>query len=62
MTYRKLHTELKKLVEKGYGKPCKHTSLGCPVCRAHIALDTLDDMAETEEWAKTKGFWVSRKA
>jgi len=49
--YRKAYNLIKGEVKKGYGPRCKSFEIKCVKCQAYIALDILEDMAITGEWA-----------
>ena len=50
MTYQKLYKELKKKIEKDFGKKCKDFYLGCCRCNAYLMLQLLKDIVELEEF------------
>ena len=41
--YKAIHKELKKLIQKSYGKRCGDFEIGCIVCQKYLMLDILLD-------------------
>jgi hypothetical protein len=47
----KFWTQARKLIVKGYGKPCKTLFMDCPGCRARITLSWIDAHIDLLKWA-----------
>jgi hypothetical protein len=43
MTDKELLKELRKRIQKGFGKKCKEFQWGCCVCDVYLALEILED-------------------
>ena len=54
MKSKTLLKELKKVIQKGFGRKCQLWAFGCPICAAYQALETLDDLLEEDVIKKSK--------
>ena len=49
MTTSQLLKELKKIIIKGFGKPCKSYNWACSVCNVWSAYSILEDLLREDE-------------
>ena len=61
MSYKKLYQELKKKIEKDYGKKCEDFAWGCCVCEAYICLDFLETAYKLGEAKEILKFDILKK-
>ncbi len=56
-----LQKEVKKYIEKNYGKRCRKYATGCPCCGAWDAYNYIFCTLTETEWEKHLGKWMKNR-